>query len=94
MLSDPKNRELYDIFLGTGLLVPFELWKKEHETHGAVHWKGMDLITSIGQCSHNATGNLSPTPQISDAVGKSEDTHEKPSSSGKTLLQQFRDYDL
>jgi hypothetical protein len=44
VLSDPKNRELYDIFLGTGLLVPFELWKKEHETHGAVHWKGM-LIT-------------------------------------------------
>src|SRR4051812_43397306 len=40
ILSEPKERELYDIFLGTGLAVPFELWKKEHETHGAVHWRG------------------------------------------------------
>jgi DnaJ-class molecular chaperone len=40
VLSDPKERELYDIFLGTGLAVPFEFWKKEHETHGAVHWRG------------------------------------------------------
>lgn len=93
ILSQPKERALYDQWRSSGLEIPFETWRgMEEEKRNSYHWankkEGPQMLESNQEHKKGDSGSLPDSSQ------KSQSNQHFSQASPNSLLEKFRNYQV